>query len=132
MGLRESHSARVIKANTCLLNYSERCATQCLCHQLNLTHRHDRALICHVGCVMARSKLFVCCFNVVPVSKEEPCCFIKLMYIQYIPPACPALKSCQHRAIQLLLPRAQDHLQYAHTNTIFIIHLQAMDNMTDL
>ena len=35
---------QVMKANTRLLNYSERWATQCLCHQLNVTRsRHIRA-----------------------------------------------------------------------------------------
>lgn len=54
-----SHSARLIKANTRLLNYSERDGKpRCQVISSNVTHsRHDRAhtpptwLICHVGCL---------------------------------------------------------------------------------
>lgn len=58
-----SQSTRVIKANTHLLNYSERRAAQCLCHQLNVTHSHQHAgartptwLICHVRCVRSAQR----------------------------------------------------------------------------
>lgn len=82
----KSHSARVIKANTRLLNYSERWAAQCLCHQLNVTHsrRHHSAhtptwLICHIGCVRPGRR----CLSIVlmlqraerpAVPREEPYC----------------------------------------------------------
>lgn len=105
----------------------QRCAGQFLCHQLGVAHRHDGALISHTACVRPGQSLLFFMLQPDPVRSDVVFSYNQCRNSKWG----PTLEGRQHRAAQPLLlppplPRDQDHLQYSHTNSAFIIHLRAV------